>query len=286
MMPDLAVMVSGGPYYRSCEAFVRKGLELILPRIYPEVRRDTNRAPEREFDLWFIHPMDRHEALSRSGQHLFSPLARKRIAVMDLWAPCFDVCFVSWERKGPPHETILDDPRNHLAPVIVPKLDPEWVMSRPRNYVFWHSSDHWEAWDEKTRAIDECLMPRLRDVGVQRVKLAHWDRAGVPPTPKGLEMEPLPLGWRMTDEYYRDLIAGAALYVMSSGNRPHSVKYATGLGVPAVLPEGYTQQEGTLLPQSNLSVVSDRGGYLRRHEAALEDRGLEACIERVRRAVE
>ncbi len=286
MIPSLAVIITGGAYYRSCEAFVRKGMDLVLPQVYQEIRWDTCVVPDEEFDLWFLHPMDKHAAIARAGDHFISPKLRKRVAMMDLWAPCFDVCFVSWDRRGPPHAVVGDEPRNHLTPVVVPALSAEWMRAQPRDYVFWHSSDHWEGWDDKTWQLDQILIPALRARGIKRILLAHWDRAGMIPAPEGIALELLPLVWRMSDQYYNALIAGAALFVMSSANRPHSVKFATGLGVPAVLPEGYAQQDGVLMPWSDLSVIDDREGYVTRHLKALEEHGMNACVERVRRILE
>jgi len=286
MIPDLAMVVTEEPCSgRTAEGYVRQGMRKVLPCLYKEIRWNTVIPPDRRCDLWFLYPKDHHDALRMTERYFASKLIRKRVAMMDRSAPCFDVCFVSWEKVGPPGQTVGDDERNYLCPSVIPALDPEWIRSRSRDYVFWQSSDHWEEW-HKSRMLDEVLVPRLCERGISKIILAHWDRAGMIPIPMGMDVELLPTTRTLSEQRYRLLIAGAALFVMSSRTRPHSVKLATGLGVPAILPYGYSQQLDTLLPDSNLSILDDREGYVRRHKDAVRLSGVGAIVERIRGILE
>lgn len=281
MPPNLAVVIRNAREddYRCGEAHDWSYWAKILPRIYPEIRINTPFEPEEPFDLWFFKG-DVNDALRRSEHLLVSRRIRKRISMWTWGAPYFDVCFVPFVSET------YRWPNCYLDPDIVEPLDKEWVLSRPRDYVFWHSSDHWDEWQQHTRTLDEVLVPRLQETGVKRIVLAHWDRRGMIRVPRDIDVSLLPVFNSYSDAAYQDIVAGAALFVISNGgNRPHSINEAMGYGVPAIVCLRMSQRSDTLLPDSDLSIIGDHEGYWQRHLAELSKHNLDAMTDYVQRAI-
>ena len=255
MRARTAIVLTDPQMALSSEASINEAVTCrLLPQMYQRVLHNPDGLPRAGFrwDLWSIFPW---RCLPPVGWREMTSAAQARIAIdavdqmpghdvvmtvhrTDPQNPTVDATLQFWNAQWG-DELILPrwryGWRKPHIPFIYPEVPPPAVPAdHPRRHVIW-AVQHWPDRREEHAAAVEAL-PILKQLGVEIVFLARWDRGGVPIDDlnvAGMMFRPMDVPTQAAE--YNALFASQFAYLVSVPSVGGlSVEQALAWGIPIV----------------------------------------------------